>query len=161
MEITRNPLPLSALVVGFTFKTQTLSTLAFSSSPRRRIPIITHIPISFTLLRNRNFQVPSKGVSWFSPKMAMSRVLIQGGGWWFVSSAIRWGIMGRWRIRLWRICGRISILITRFRFRFRFRFRWLVSEEGGEASFGDDRGEFGGVEAREVGELPRMVMVVT
>ena len=31
----------------------------------------------------------------------------------------------------------------------------------GEAGFGDDRGEFGGVEAREVGELPRMVMVVT
>ena len=61
MEITRNPLPLSALVVGFTCKTQTLGTLAISSSPRRRIPIITHIPISFTLLRNRNFQVPSKG----------------------------------------------------------------------------------------------------
>ena len=63
MEITRNPLPLSALVVGFTCKTQTLTTLAFSSSPRRRIPIITHIPISFTLLRNQNFRVPSKWVS--------------------------------------------------------------------------------------------------
>ena len=63
MEITRNPLPLSALVEGFTCKTRTLSTLAFSSSPRRRIPIITHIPISFTLLRNQNFRVPSKWVS--------------------------------------------------------------------------------------------------
>ena len=45
--------------------------------------------------------------------------------------------------------------------------RRLASTEGratdfdGEAGFGDDRGEFGGVEAREVGELPKMVMVVT
>uniref|UniRef100_A0A7N2KLL0 Uncharacterized protein n=1 Tax=Quercus lobata TaxID=97700 RepID=A0A7N2KLL0_QUELO len=30
----------------------------------------------------------------------------------------------------------------------RYRFRWLVSEEGGESGFGDDRGQFGGVEAR-------------
>ena len=36
-----------------------------------------------------------------------------------------------------------------------YRFRWLVSEEGGEAGFGDARGEFGGVEAREVGEFAK------
>ena len=63
----------------------------------------------------------------------------------------------------------ISILITRLGGGWlqregratEYRFRWLVSEEDGEAGFGDDRGELGGVEAREVGELPRMVIVVT
>ena len=48
---------------GFTCRTQILNTPASSSSRPRRIRIIGHIPILFTLLRNRNFQVPSKGVS--------------------------------------------------------------------------------------------------
>ena len=34
-----------------------------------------------------------------------------------------------------------------------YRFWWLVSEEGGEAGYRDNWGEFGGVEAREVGEF--------
>ena len=42
-----------------------------------------------------------------------------------------------------------------------YRFRWLISEEGGEAGFRDNWGEFEVLKQGKSGNLLRMVMVVT